>query len=135
MDGDKRFRFQRWLMQSRRDLKAAELLRDHGAYEWAVLSAQLAAERVLKAYLFLQGDANIVEHSIRSLVHKCAAHSPAFDAAHDAGRLDEFYLAPRFPDDFSEEVPADAVQPEDAGIAVELAQLAVDVVAKFAEEE
>jgi HEPN domain-containing protein len=59
----------------------------------------------------------------------------AFEAVHDAGKLDDFYSAPRFPDSFSEEVPAYAVTPEQAEVAVKLARKAVDMVGKLAPEE
>jgi len=121
-------------MQSRRDIKAAEVLRDHGAYEWAIFLAQQAAERVLKAYLFWQGEASFVGHSIRSLTHKCTLLNPAFDAVHDAGKLDDFYNGPRFPDEFTEEVPADAVNAEDAEAAVELARQTVSLVEELLAE-
>jgi HEPN domain-containing protein len=121
-------------MQARRDLKAAEALREVGAYEWAVFLAHQATERVLKGFLYFKGETKYVGHSIRSLVYKCRNFSPSFEVAHDVGRLDDFYSAPRFPDSFTEDVPADAVTPEDAEMSVELARVAVEVVDRVAGE-
>jgi HEPN domain-containing protein len=135
MDGERLLIFQRWLLQGRRDLKAAEVLRDNGAYEWAAFLAQQAAERVLKAYLYHSGEEAVMGHSIRSLVHKCSSYAPAFEKIHDAGRMDDFYAAPRFPDSFDEDVPADAITPEQAEVAVGLAHKAVELVDKLSSEE
>ncbi len=135
MTDDKQAAFRQWLSQARRDLKAAALLRQDECYEWATFLAQQAAERALKAYLYRHGETTVIGHSIRSLVRKCAAYAPSFEVIHDAGRLDEFYAGPRFPDDFSEEIPADAVAADDAEVAVELARMTVELVDKLAAEE
>jgi HEPN domain-containing protein len=135
MDGDRLLIFQRWLMQGRRDLKAADLLQKNGAYEWAAFLGQQAAERVLKAYLYHRGEEAVMGHSIRSLIHKCGSYDATFEAAHDAGRIDDFYSAPRFPDSFGQDVPADAITPEDAEVSVELARTVVELVDKLASEE
>ncbi|HUU56164.1 MAG TPA: HEPN domain-containing protein [bacterium] len=135
MDGYRLLIFQRWLLQGRRDLKAAEVLQKSGAYEWAAFLAQQAAERVLKAFLYFHGEESVMGHSIRSLVHKCSSYAAAFEVVHDAGRIDEFYTAPRFPDSFGEDVPADAITPEKAEVAVELARMVVELVDKLASEE
>lgn len=135
MDREKLRIFRRWLQQGQRDLNAAEVLRQNDAYEWATFLAHQAAERVLKAYLYCHDETSIIGHSIRSLVHKCGARDAAFEAVHDAGKLDDFYAAPRFPDSFAEEVPAYAVTPEQAEVAVKLARKAVDLVNKLAPRE
>ena len=135
MDGDRLLIFQRWLMQGRRDLKAADLLQKSGAYEWAAFLGQQAAERVLKAYLYHRGEDAVVGHSIRSLIHKCSSYDAAFEAVHEAGRIDDFYAAPRFPDSFGQDVPADAITPEDAEVSVGLARTVVGLVDKLASEE
>jgi len=135
MDGDRLLIFQRWLMQGRRDLNAADLLQKSGAYEWAAFLGQQAAERVLKAYLYHRGEEAVMGHSIRSLVHKCSSHDAAFEVVHEAGRIDDFYSAPRFPDSFGQDVPADAITPEEAEVSVELARMVVELVNKLASEE
>jgi len=121
-------------MQGRRDLDAAAVLQKSGAYEWAAFLAQQAAERVLKAYLYYRGETAVVGHSIRSLVHKCGSYADAFEAVHDAGRLDDFYAAPRFPDRFDADVPAYAITPEEAEAAVGLARTVVELVNGIAAE-
>jgi HEPN domain-containing protein len=134
MESEKRLAFSRWMMQSRRDLKAAEALLAAGSFEWAVFLAHQVAERALKGYLYNRGEKNIVGHAIRALVHKCRNHSSVFEVAHDVGKLDEFYAGPRFPDFFTAEVPADTVTPEDAEISVQLARVAVELVDKVSAE-
>ena len=135
MDGEKLRIFRRWLQQGQRDLGAAEVLRQNDVYEWATFLAHQAAERVLKAYLYYHDETSVIGHSIRALVHKCGARDAAFEAGHDAGKLDDFYAAPRFPDSFAEEVPAYAVTPEQAEVAVAVARKAVELVNKLAPPE
>lgn len=134
MDRERLRIFRRWLQQGQRDLSAAEVLRQNDVYEWATFLAHQAAERVLKAYLYYHDETSVIGHSIRSLVLKCRSRDTAFEAVHDAGKLDDFYAAPRFPDSFAEEVPAYAVTPEQAEVAVKLARKAVDMVGKLAPE-
>jgi HEPN domain-containing protein len=135
MDRERLRIFRRWLQQGQRDLSAAEVLRQNDAYEWATFLAHQAAERVLKAYLFYHDETSVIGHSIRTLVLKCGSREKAFEAVHDVGKLDDFYAAPRFPDSFEEEVPAYAVTPEQAEVAVELAGKAVALVGELAPAE
>jgi HEPN domain-containing protein len=135
MDRERLLMFRRWLQQGQRDLGAAEVLRQNDAYEWATFLAHQAAERVLKAYLYYHDEASVIGHSIRALVLKCGSREPAFGAIQEVGKLDDFYAGPRFPDSFSEDVPAYAVTPEQAEVAIALARKAVDLVGKLAPEE
>jgi len=127
--------FEKWVWQARRDVAAAAALHAAGHDEWAVFLAHQAAERALKAFLYLRGTKLIVGHAIRALVHKCAQHAPTFEVIHDAGRLDELYRGPRFPDAFGPEIPADAATAADAEAAVELARMTVELVDKLGREE
>jgi len=135
MNKERQTFFERWVFQARRDLSAAAALHANGSDEWAIFLAHQAAERALKAFLYLKGERAIVGHSIRSLVHKCAHFASSFEVIHDAGKLDELYVGPRFPDTFAAEIPADGARPEDAGDAVELARMTVELVDKLAREE
>jgi HEPN domain-containing protein len=134
MEEEKSRIFKRWLQQAQRDLDAAAVLEKNDAYEWATFLAHQAAERVLKAYLYYNDETAVFGHSIRALVLKCSARASAFEAIADVGKLDDFYTAPRFPDSFAEDVPAYAVTPEQAEVALELARKAVDLVNKLAPE-
>jgi HEPN domain-containing protein len=134
MDGEKLFIFRRWLQQGQRDLNAADTLRQNDVYEWAAFLAHQAAERVLKAYLFYHDEAAVYGHSIRALVLKCSLREPAFGPVLNVGKLDDFYAGPRFPDSFGADVPASAVTPEQAEVAVALARKAVELVDRLASE-
>ncbi len=135
MDREKLFIFRRWLQQGQRDVNAADVLRQNDVYEWATFLAHQATERVLKAYLFYHDEATVFGHSIRALVLKCNSREPAFGPVLDVGKLDDFYAGPRFPDTFGEDVPAYAVTPEQAEVAVALARKAVELVGKLAPQE
>ncbi|MGQ9595911.1 MAG: HEPN domain-containing protein [Thermoproteota archaeon] len=57
----------RWLRQAERDLKAAGDSFVSGNYKWACFQAQQAAEKALKAVLFLRGLGAVLTHSIFEL--------------------------------------------------------------------
>lgn len=91
----------RWLRQAERDLKAAGDSFASGNYEWACFQAQQAAEKALKAVLFLRGLRVVLTHSIFELVNKVGDEELKKE---DVKFLDSVYIASRYPNSFSEEV-------------------------------
>ncbi|MBO3798564.1 MAG: HEPN domain-containing protein [Thermoproteota archaeon] len=91
----------RWLKQAERDLKAARDSFNSRNYEWACFQAQQAAEKALKAILFLRGFRAILTHSIFELVNRIGDEELKKE---DVKFLDSVYIASRYPNSFSEEV-------------------------------
>jgi len=91
----------RWLRQAERDLKAARDSFGSENYEWACFQAQQAAEKALKAVLFLRGFRAVLTHSIFELVNRIGDEELKKE---DIKFLDSVYIASRYPNSFSEEV-------------------------------
>ena len=88
----------RWYRQAQADLEVVRTLRSAGHYAAACFHSQQAAEKALKAVLFVVGARVVLGHSVRELARRCESHDGAFAAlAGDAGLLDQFYIPTRYP--------------------------------------
>jgi HEPN domain-containing protein len=116
-----RAEYERWLRQAERDLAAARSNTENGFHEWACFLSQQAAEKALKAFLYLQGERAVIGHAIAVLVRRAAEHVPALTALHPAKRLDEVYIPSRYPNGLEDTVPGDFYTKEDAAACVDLA--------------
>jgi len=119
-----------WLEQAKADLAAAEWLLKGQHYHAACFWAQQVAEKALKAFLYLQGERHIVEHSIYRLSQACAEHDPSFaPLVRKLGALDRFYIPTRYPNGLPlGGVPAQTYGLDDAQLALALAKQALEVV-------
>jgi HEPN domain-containing protein len=58
--------------------------------------SQQAAEKTLKAVLFITGARAVLEHSVRELGRQCESHDGSFaELADAAALLDQFYIPTR----------------------------------------
>ena len=88
----------RWYMQGAKDAKTAEKNARGGDFEVSCFLFQQAAEKILKGYLYLQGERTVTGHSVLKLAQRCAGFAPEFQAVSDACiRLDVLYLPTRYP--------------------------------------
>lgn len=111
----------RWLRQAERDLKAARDSLNSGNYEWACFQAQQAAEKALKAVLFLRGFRAVLTHSIFELINKVGDEELKRE---NVKFLDSVYIASRYPNPFSEEVvPSEFFDEGDAEKCIRLSEL------------
>lgn len=119
----------RWVEQAALDLAAAEDNAGPHPHVSCFLCQQ-AAEKAVKALLYLRGDDHRVGHSITALLRRLPGSEDLVDAA-DALALDLLYQATRYPDALQGMVPArvfTARQAEEAltrarrivGVAVQL---------------
>ena len=98
-----------WFEQARADLAAAEDSAATGHHEWACFQAQQAGEKALKAVLSARGRTSVLTHSLRRLVHACAADDGAFaDLDDDARWLDQHYIPTRYPNGLDAETTPSA---------------------------
>jgi HEPN domain-containing protein len=119
----------RWLRQAEYDLRQAEQLFESGSYSYASFFAEQAAQKALKAFLFLKGKRIITVHSVGELAKEAASYEQKFSPLiEDAKRLDKHYLASRYPDALPEPaIPAESYVRTEAEQAIEIARKVFDV--------
>ena len=114
---------EKWKRQAQADIKAAGDSLKSRNYEWACFAAQQAAEKMLKSYLFGQGQRVLTTHSLRKLILEAADHDKRFKKAEqDAKLLDNFYFTTRYPDALADDIPADYFSEADAKEALRAAE-------------
>ena len=98
----------RWLAQARHDRDAARLNRDHGFHEHACFLSQQSAEKALKSFLYARGQGPVLGHSTLALAQEAAALEAEFAALEDrCRRLDQLYIATRYPNGLPDGIPHD----------------------------
>ncbi|MBC7248597.1 MAG: HEPN domain-containing protein [Actinobacteria bacterium] len=122
MQPDPRREYERWIRQARHDLDDAEFNAQGGRYHLACFLSQQAAEKAIKAYLYLQGHQVVWGHSAAELVGDAATGDMEFAALKDrASLLDRFYIPTRYPNGLPGGIPSEAFNAKDAEEAVRAA--------------
>ena len=70
----------RWLEQAKADIRAAEISRNGGSYEWACFQSQQAGEKILKAYWYHRS-LDPWGHSLVKLLNEIPGDRRDFDIA------------------------------------------------------
>lgn len=105
----------RWFDQGIRDSESAVKVKDQGIYELSCFLAQQATEKLLKAFLYYQGESPVVGHSTFYLAKQCQQYDSRFKKIQRAcKRLDAFYIPTRYPNGLVEGVPYEVFDAEDA---------------------
>jgi HEPN domain-containing protein len=123
--------YNRWLKQAKHDLKTAKSTAREEAHDWACFLSQQAAEKALKAYLYLMGERAVLGHSVMMLLQRCAAHDPSFREVSDAKRLDEVYITSRYPNGLQEGTPAEFYKESDSKECIKLGEKTIRTVEKL----
>ncbi len=121
----------RWLTQAKDEFEDADRLRKLEIFYIALFHFQQAAEKALKAYLFLKAESVEVYriHSIGDLVEMAIEIDPDFKEVEKAGRLDIYYITTRYPNGLPGKVPSRFFDnPEEAEEAMRLAKSVVELV-------
>ena len=114
---------ERWLRQAESDLAFAALGAREGFPAQACFTSQQAAEKALKAVLYLSGARFAPGHSVVELLDRARAAVADTDAAplrrlqDSARQLDQYYIPTRYPNGLPGGVPAEVftdTQAEDA---------------------
>ena len=88
----------RWMDQAEADLKTAKDCVDDKNYYAGAFFSQQAAEKALKALLYLKGYRALITHSVTDLLNEAAKHHETFKRMADLGReLDRHYIGSRYP--------------------------------------
>lgn len=105
----------RWFDQGVRDAESAVKVKEQGIFELSCFLAQQAAEKLLKAFLYYQGEAPVVGHSTFYLAKQCQEYNAQFTPVLRAcKRLDALYIPTRYPNGLVEGVPFEVYDAEDA---------------------
>ena len=117
---------QRWLDQAQTDLRWTRHLFGEGAYYLVCFLAQQVAEKVLKAFLYAQGEELVIGHSVRQLCTRAASYDARFQQNLDAWAiLDSYYIPTRYPNGLPDDIPAHVYNREIAALALALAEAVV----------
>jgi HEPN domain-containing protein len=100
---------QRWLVQAQDELADADELRRRGRFYLALFHFQQAAEKALKAYLYLTLQSReevFTTHSLEDLLQKVRALDRDFRVVKGAKKLDEYAIRTRYPDSLPGKIPS-----------------------------
>jgi HEPN domain-containing protein len=118
----------RWLRQAQSDFRLLAVVRDAGKHDTCCFLAQQAAEKALKAYLFLQGEELLLTHSVFRLCATAAHYDAAFEEVRERAKvLDFYYVEARYPNALGN-TPADFYGPADSAQAIEMARTVLEAV-------
>jgi HEPN domain-containing protein len=121
----------RWLAQAQDDVQFARWLLSEGrGFDKGCFIAQQAAEKALKAVLYLEGARSILGHSVADLLKRAATkHSTLTRFRGDAMQLDRFYIPTRYPNGLPAGTPFENYAREDLEKAVVMAEGVVSAAA------
>ncbi len=123
---------QRWLRQADHDWEAAGADIDRQFFADACYSAEQAAQKALKAYLYFCGSRMVWKHSVKELVAECGQYQKEFLGLINAGKtLDQYYIPTRYPDALAPPaVPFESYTEVQAKEAIDLTKAILDLVKK-----
>jgi HEPN domain-containing protein len=122
----------RWLAQAEYDLRAAQSNADSKLYPYACFIAQQAAEKALKAFLYGQGEREVMGHSVAALCKRAARFNKVFSTlSQKSAKLDRLYIPTRYPNGLPDGTPSEAYDEEDSQSALEQAKEILDLVKKL----
>ena len=114
---------ERWLRQAESDLAFAELGAREGFPAQACFTSQQAAEKALKAVLYLRGERFVPGHSLVDLLERVTTGTETLLHLRDSARqLDQYYIPTRYPNGLPGGIPAEVFSESQAEDAVEQAR-------------
>ncbi len=123
----------RWLTQAKDEFQDADDLRKRNRFYLALFHFQQAAEKALKAYLYLKVKSIEVfyTHSIDDLLEMTMDIDPDFKEVAQAKKLDKYYVPTRYPNGLPGGVPSRYFDdPKEGEEAMELAKRVIELVEK-----
>ncbi len=122
---------QRWLIHAKDEFQDADELRLRGRFYLALFHFQQATEKALKAFLYSVASSEEVffTHSIYELMQWAKEAAPEFERVQKAVKLDQYYVATRYPNTLPGGVPSRFyTDPNEAREAMELAKAVLEMV-------
>ena len=112
----------RWILQAENDLGFAQLALQEGYHSQACFISQQAAEKALKSVAYGRGDRFVVGHSLQELLNGLVGAYGEMESLREAvRRLDQYYVATRYPDALPGGLPFETFSNGQAEEAVEMA--------------
>lgn len=119
----------RWLEQAEEDRRGAQVLFDGRVYHLTCFVAQQVAEKVIKAFLYAQGEEFVTGHSVEALCRWAAEFDADFEPLRqEIAALDGYYIPTRYPNGLPDSIPARVYTRFAAEEALRLADLALRLV-------
>lgn len=121
----------RWFTHAKDEFEDADGLRKRGRFYLALFHFQQAAEKALKAYIYLRTEAGHVFYtpSVGNLLKMALDMDTDFMETRDAKRLDEYYVITLYPNWLPGGVPSRFFDdPDEAEEAMRLAKNVVELV-------
>ncbi len=128
----------RWLTQAQDEFQDADDLRKRGRFYLALFHFQQAAEKAIKAYLYLKVKSIEVfyTHSIDDLLEMAFEITSDFREVARAKKLDRYYIPTRYPNGLPGNIPSRYFDdPKEAEEAMELSKKVIELVEKKIMEE
>lgn len=127
----------RWLKQAKHDLLVANKNLENKFYADSCYSAEQAAQKALKGYLYFQGARFIWEHSVAQLAKRATSYKKSFQKLQELGKiLDQYYIPTRYPDALAPPaVPFESYNKKEAVEAIEIAKSILKIVEEELKED
>jgi len=120
--------FNRWFSQAKYCFKVAYDNLDLKNYDWVCFISHQSTENVLKAFLFLKGERGLITHSIFNLLNFCKKIEPDFSKLSMIKKLDQYYIAARYPNGLPDNIPHEYYLREDAEECLNYAGQAISLI-------
>lgn len=126
----------RWKKQADLDLDDAEYSAQGKRYHLARFLSQQAAEKALKACLYMRGHPVFWGHSVAELMADASESDEAFSALKEKGAfLDRFYIPTRYPNGLPGGIPSELFSERDAEEAMKTAKEILGFVSRKASKK
>ena len=123
--------FNRWFSQAKHDFNVAQDNLGLKHYDWVCFQSQQVAEKALKAFLFLKGERGLITHSIFNLLNFCKKMEPNFSDLSKIKKLDQYYIAARYPNGLPDNIPHEYYSREDAEECLKYAGQTISLIEKL----
>ncbi|TXT63367.1 MAG: hypothetical protein BAJALOKI3v1_380006 [Promethearchaeota archaeon] len=122
---------ERWFIQAKDEFRDADTLRKMERYYLALFHFQQAAEKALKAFLYLhiKSIKILYTHSIAELLDSVIKFDKDFETVQKSKKLDQYYISTRYPSGLPGGIPSKFYDdPEEALDASLLAEKVIKLV-------
>jgi HEPN domain-containing protein len=123
MRDNNKIEYERWLKQAKEDLKVAKWSLKGDFYANTCFMAQQASEKAFKAYCYLQGERQVLGHSLLELSRKCSKYDRTFRTLEkESKKLDKYYIISRYPNGLPGLVPSEYFDRNEAKESIRYAE-------------